>query len=151
MPNVPPLSTEQRFQNAAWGMQDQIVMMAVPAGVSPALRGVALVNAGTLNIAGDYHCLIPLTGMVSTLEVHLEGVITGTITSDLNTTYFITDVTDPATYTVKQGASNDGVLSDGTLQTSSIATLTGEQYAWLKITVATSSSVIFTQAEYNGV
>jgi hypothetical protein len=43
------------------------------------------------------------------------------------------------------------VLSDGTLQTSSIATLTGEQYAWLKITVATSSSVIFTQAEYNGV
>jgi hypothetical protein len=89
--------------------------------------------------------------MVSTLEVHLEGVITGTITSDLNTTYFITDVTDPATYTVKQAASNDGVLSDGTLQTSSIATLTGEQYAWLKITVATSSSVIFTQAEYNGV
>ena len=151
MPNVPPLSTEQRFQNAAWGMQDQIVLMAVPAGVAPALRGVALVNAGTLNIAGDYQCLVPLTGMVSKLEVHLQGVITGTITSDLNTTYFITNVTDPATYVAKQVASNDGVLSDNTLQTSDIATLTGEQYAWLKITVATSSSVLFTQAEYNGV
>lgn len=151
MPIVPPLSTEQRFQNAAWGMQDQIVLMAVPAGVAPALRGVALVNAGTLNIAGDYHCLIPLTGMVSKLEVHLTGTITGTITSDLNTTYFIPTVTDPTTYVVKQGASGDGALVNTTRQTSTIATLTGEQYAWLKITVATSSSVLFTQAEYNGV
>ena len=88
MPHQIPLNTEQRFQNSAWGMQDQIVLMAMPAGVSPALRGVALVNAGTLNIAGDYHCLIPLTG---------------------------------------------------------------EQYAWLKLTIAAASSVAFDQAEYNGV
>lgn len=151
MPHTIPLSTEQRFQNAAWGMQDRIVLMAMPAGVSPALRGVALVNAGTLNIAGDYHCLIPLTGMIAKLEVHLRGTVTGTITSDLNTTYFIPDLTDPAGYVAKQTASGDGVLSDTTRQTSTIATLTGEQYAWLKITVAAASSVAFDQAEYNGV
>ena len=151
MPHQIPLSTEQRFQNSAWGMQDQIVLMAMPAGVSPALRGVALVNAGTLNIAGDYHCLIPLTGMVSKLEVHLRGAVVGTITSDLNTTYFIPTLTDPTTYVAKQTASGDGALSTNTRQTSSIATLTGEQYAWLKITIAASGSVAFNQAEYNGV
>lgn len=152
MPRIAPITTEQRYSQSAWGMQDQLVLTAVPSTADQSLVGRALTSVGALTVAGDYDILIPISGMISKIECHLKATITaGTVLSELNTTFFLANPTNPATWTPKTGGTGDGSLSTNALQTSTIATLTGEQYAWMRVTLGSSPNVTFTQAEYNGV
>lgn len=151
MPRIAPITTEQRFSQSAWGMQDRLVLIAVPATANQSLIGKPLNEAGALTVAGTYDCLIPLAGMVSTVQVHLTATIAaGTASSACSTTYYMPNGTDPSQWTNKTAFSGTGSLTSTTRQTSTLTTLAGEQYAWLRITLASTPNVTFTQAEYNG-
>lgn len=152
MPQRTPLSETQKLKQAAFGGQNELVIVSVPSGASNALVGVALVDAGVLTVAGDYDVLVPLSGFVSKVEVHLLATIAaGTVTSQLNTTYFIADAGSPSTWVAKTAGTGAGALTTATRQSSYISTIVGEQFAWLRLTIAGGSpSVTFTQAEYNG-
>lgn len=146
-----PITNVNKFEQSAWGAQDQIVLTAVPASAAQSLIGKNLTTAGALTVAGTYECLVPLTGLTSILEVHLTATITaGTVASALNTLYYVTNAAAPSTWTNKTAGTGTGSLSTTVRQTSTITTLRGEQYARLTLTLASSPNVTFTQAEYNG-
>lgn len=151
MANQPTvLSTEQRFQQAAFGGQGPIRIAAVPAGGNAGLIGTNLVDAGELTVLGVYRCLIPLTGLVSGVSVFLKATFaSGTVTSDLDSLYWVRTPTDTSTWTKKTAGSNDGALSSTVLQTSTL-TPSGEQYAVLDITLGTAAACTFTVGEYCG-
>jgi hypothetical protein len=151
MARAVPLTETQRFNQSAWGAQDLLVLTAVPAAASQALVGRELTMAGALTVAGTYEVLVPLSGMVSVLEVHLTATISaGTVSSALNTLFRVNDGAAPSTWTNKTAGSGAGALASGTRQTSQLTTLRGEQYARLTLTLGGSPNVTFTQAEYNG-
>lgn len=151
MAKTVPLNDNQKLQQAAFGTQNLLVLVAVPATAPGSLVGKALVDAGALTVAGTYDCLIPLSGIVNKIECHLTATIAaGTASSALNTTYFISNAAVPSMWTAKTAGTGAGSLTTASLQTSSISTLAGEQYAWLRITLASSPNVTFTVAEYNG-
>lgn len=151
MANQPTvLSTEQRFQQAAFGGQGPIRIAAVPAGGNAGLIGTNLVDAGELTVLGVYRCLIPLTGLVSGVSVFLKATFaSGTVTSDLDSLYWVRTPTDTSTWTKKTAGSNDGAMSSTVLQTSTL-TPSGEQYAVLDITLGTAAACTFTVGEYCG-
>lgn len=145
-------SIERKLEQAVLGGQGLVVLAAVPTAASNGLIGTNLVDAGALTVPGDYYCLIPLGGMVTELEVFLTATFaSGTVTSDLNTLYTVRNATDPSTWTNKTAASGDGAMTTATLQSSDISTLRGERFASLKLTLASTTSVTFTRAEYNGI
>lgn len=148
-PIVP--STEQRFQQAAFGAQGPIRIAAVPAGGNAGLIGTNLVDAGQLTVLGVYRCLIPMSGLVSGLSVYLKATFaSGTVTSDLDSLYWVRTPSDTSTWTKKAAGSGDGSLSTATLQTITL-TPSGEQYAVLDITLGTAAACTFTQAEFCGI
>lgn len=152
MPRIVPLTTEERFQNAAWGMQDLLVLVAVPAGASPGLVGTQLVHAGALTVAGTYDCLVPLTGVTIKGELHLTATITsGSASSAVHTLYFVSDMLDPSSWVTKTAWSSAGALTTTVRQTVSLSTFAGEQFSLLRLTLASTPNVTFTQAEYNGI
>ena len=145
-------SIERQLEQAVLGGQGLLVIAAVPAAANNGLIGQNLVDAGALTVPGDYYCLIPLGGMVTELEAFLNATWSGgTVTSDLNTLYTVRNMTDPASWTNKTAGTDDGAMTSGALQSASIATLRGERFASLKLTLAGTTSVTFTRAEYNGV
>lgn len=143
---------EQRLNQAACGAQGPIRIAAVPTGGDAGLIGRNLVDVGQLTVLGVYRCLIPLSGLVDTLQVFLTATFaSGTVTSDLDTLYWVRTPTDPTTWSKKTAGTGDGALSTTVLQSSSIGTLRGEQYAVLDITLGTAAACTFTRAEFNGI
>lgn len=151
MANQPTvLSTEDRFKQAAFGGQGPIRIAAVPTGGNAGLIGTNLVDAGQLTVLGVYRCLVPLTGLVSSVSLFLKATFaSGTVTTDFDSLYWVRTPTDTSTWTKKTAGSGDGAMTTATLQTITL-TPTGEQYAVLDITLATAAACTFTQAEYCG-
>ena len=148
-----PLSEAERHKQATYGAQDRIVITAVPNGASAGLIGQTLVNAGALTVAGAYECLVPISGFRQAFEVILTATWSGgTVTSALNTLYFVSNAALPSTWTNKTAGTGAGAMTSTTRQTASLAAanLRGEQYARVTLTLAGTTSVTFTQAEYNG-
>ena len=146
-----PLSEVKKYEQSAWGAQDQIVLVSVPAAAAQSLVGKNLTAVGPLTVAGTYECLIPLTGMVTELQVHLTATIAaGTVSSALHTLFYVTNAAAPSSWTNKTAGSGTGSLTTTVRQSGTITTLRGEQYARLALTLASSPNVTFTQAEYNG-
>ncbi len=151
MARTAPLTEAQKYQQSAFFAQDRLVITAVPAGASSGLIGKTLVEAGALTVAGAYECLVPITGLRTELQVHLTATIAaGTASSALNTLFHVTNATTPSTWINKTAGTGAGSLTTTTRQSSSIATLRGEQLARVTITLASSPNVTFTMAEYNG-
>lgn len=143
-------SVSQMERQAAFGAQGPILIADVPATGNRALIGNALVDAGQLTVLGVYRCLIPLAGMVSSVSLFLKATFaSGTVTTDVDTLYWVRDPNNTSTWTKKTAASGDGAMTTATLQTVTI-TPAGEQYAVLDITLATAAACTFTQAEYMG-
>ena len=144
------LSSDGRFKQAALGGQGPIVIAAVPSGGNEALVGTLLVDAGSLTVLGTYRCLIPLSGLVSSVAVYLQATFaSGTVTSGLDSLYWVRSVSDPSTWTKKTAGAGDGAMATTVLQTATL-TPAGEQYAILDITLATAAACTFTRAEYCG-
>lgn len=144
------LSIDDRFKQAALGGQGPIVIAAVPSGGNEALVGTLLVDAGQLTVLGVYRCLIPLSGLASGVSVYLQATFaSGTVTSDLDSLYWVRSPSDPSTWTKKTAGSGDGALTTTVVQTATL-TPAGEQYAVLDITLATAAACTFTRAEYCG-
>lgn len=144
-------TTERDREQASVGAQYPLVLKEIPAAADRSLIGTKLTDAGALTVAGDYYCLIPMAGLFTGLYVHLTATIGGgTLTSDINTTYYAADGTLPSARTSYQAFTGDGALATATLQTSSLTTLKGERWAVVKLTIATGPST-FTRGEYNGV
>lgn len=153
MPYKVPLDVNARFQNAAWGTQDRLVIMSVPAAASAGLIGQWL-HGQTLTVAGDYQCLIPLSGITSTLQCHIRATFAsgGVTTAGPDSLYYVADPKAGGTFTAKLAGTGDGALTTTELQTSTLtSTLYGEQYALMTITLDASTSAEFTLAEYNGI
>lgn len=145
-------SIEQQLEQAVLGGQGLLVLAAVPAAADNGLIGQNLVDAGALTVDGDYYCLVPLSGMVTEVQLALKATFaSGTVTSDLNTLYVVRNMTDPSTWANKTAGTDVGAMTTATLQEPYIDTLRGEQFAALKLTLASVASVTFTQAEYNGI
>lgn len=145
------LGAQERTSQAAWGAQAPLIIAAVPTGGDASLIGQNLVDAGQLTTLGVYRCLIPISGCVSSIQVHLTATFaSGTVTSDLDTLYWVRTPSDTSTWSKKTAGSGDGSLTTTVLQTSTIGTLTGEQFAVLDITLATAAACTFTRAEWNG-
>lgn len=148
------LSTQ--YRQAALGRQVPLVFTSVPAAAAQSLVGQRLIDAGALTVAGDYYCRVEIGGL-SALYLHLTATIAaGTATSQATTTYFVangglTDATLSAAPYQYQALTTTGALTTTTRQSSSLSATRGEQYLIVKITLATSPNVTFTQAEVNGV
>jgi hypothetical protein len=131
--------------------QGPIIIAAVPATGDRSLVGTALVDAGQLTVLGVYRCLIPLAGMTSALQVFLTATFaSGTVSSDLDTLYWVRSVNDPSGWTKKTAGASDGAMSTTVLQSATISSLAGEQWAILDITLATAAACTFTRAEFCG-
>ena len=153
MPIIPTTQgNESRLLQSACGVQDRLVIIAVPATASAALVNQPLAGQ-TLTVNGDYECLVPLSGLVTAVEVHVMATLTTkTASTDLDTLYWVSDLDDPTTWTEKTAGTGTGALSTTVRQTSLISTLRGEQFARFTLTVAgAAGSVVVTQAEYNGI
>lgn len=145
---------QDKLLQSALGGQDWLHYNAVPTTATQTAQSVdtagdigqRLIDTPKITVAGTYTVLIPLSGMVSLLQVPLTATIVhGTVTTSLSTLY-----KDRAT--AKTAGGGGGVMVSGTRQTLTVTTLAGEQYALLTIVVADSGGVdvTFTQAEYNG-
>lgn len=152
--NRAPVGPVYKDQMAAWGVQDLLVISTVPSGAADSLRGTSLLSA-TLTTEGVYRCLVPMSGLVSELEVHVNATFAGgTVTlGGPDTLYLVTNATVSTGWTVKTAGTGDGALTTTVLRSSSVTGMLGEQYAVVTITLASMSgnSVTFTVAEYNGV
>ena len=142
-------SPTMRVEQSALNGQGLLLIAVAPSGKQNVV-GLPLVDAGQLDVLGVYRCLIPLAGAVSKLEVHLTATFgSGTVTSDLDTLYFVRDLNDPTTWSKKTAGSGDGALSTTVLQTSTITDLAGEQWAVLDLTLGTAAACTFTRGEWN--
>lgn len=153
MPIIPTTQgTESRLLQSACGVQDRIVILAVPTNASAALVNQPLAGQ-TLTVNGDYECLIPLAGLTTAVEVHTTATLTTkTASTDLDTLFWVSDLDDPTTWVEKTAASGTGALSTTVRQTATLASLRGEQFARYTLTVAgAAGSVLVTQAEYNAI
>lgn len=139
-----------KFKAAAFGQQDLLCIVGVPAGVDESWIGTPLLGK-TLAVNGDYYCLIPLSGMASAVQVHLRATLAGgaTVTTELASLYYLAHPETPSTYVAKTGGTGDGLLVSATIQTSTL-TVAGEQFAMVKLTVAAAGTAVITLAEYNG-
>ena len=150
MPRPITIGLEQRYTQAACGAQDFLILAVVPESASQALVGVPLVSAGALTATGVYRCLVPIAGMASNLQVYLTAAWSGgTVTSDFDTLFHMSAW---PTIPSKKGATvtGDGALTTATLQTIETTAVNGEQYAVLDLTLAGTTSVTFSVAEFNG-
>lgn len=142
---------DDQYAQAAWGGQGPLVLAVVPTAAAQGLVGTNLVDAGQLTTLGVYRCLIPLAGMVSEVQIFLQATFgSGTVVSDIDTLYWVRSPNDPTTWTKKTAGSGDGSLSTTVLQSATLSTLAGEQYAVVDITLGTAAACTFTRAEWCG-
>ena len=135
---------------AVMGLHMPLIITEAPASAS-SLVGKNLVGQ-TLTVNGDYVCLIPLTGLASTLTVKVKPQLaTATLTSSGpdELEFFDPRSINVADAEVLTAGSGDGSLSDDTTQTATL-TLTGAQYARYTLTVASAGSVTFDIADVTG-
>lgn len=150
MPYRTPLPDWARFQNAAWGVQDRLVIVAVPAAADQSLVGQPLLGQ-SLTTDGVYYCIVPLSGVVDTLQVHVRATLTGTVAlGGPDSLYYVANTSDTSGFVVKTAGTGDGNLTTATILTGTLTGMLGEQYALVTITM-TSATATFTMAEYNGI
>ena len=135
---------------AVRGLHLPLIPVEVPVGAE-ALIGKNLVGQ-TLSVNGAYVCLIPLTGLASTLTVKVKPQLSTATLSSSGPDEL--EVFDPrsvnvAAAEVLTAGTGDGSLSDDTLQTATL-TLTGAQYARYTLTVASAGTVTFDIADATG-
>lgn len=100
-----------------------------------------LTDMGAISTAGDYYFHIPVGG-ASLVQITLRTTaISGTVTCT-----FYRTLSDGVTI---KGTATSLTTPSSTQSTTEIATLAGERYGIVKITVAAASSVTFDQAEYS--
>lgn len=150
MPRTIVPGLEQSLNQGAIGAQDFLVLSVVPTAAAQSLVGTTLVSAGALTVPGVYRCIITTAGLAASLQVYLNATFSGgTVTSDLDMLFHMSAF---PTIPSKKGAtvSGDGSLTTATLQTITTTALNGEQFAILDLTLAGTTSVTFTVAEFNG-
>lgn len=137
---------------ATRGLHIPLIIAEAPAGaVAQAQIGKNLVGQ-TLSVNGAYVCLIPLSGLASTLTIKVKPQLsTATLTSSGPDEL---EVFDPRSVNVADAevltaGTGDGALSDDTMQTATL-TLTGAQYARYTLTVASAGTVTFDIADATG-
>lgn len=147
-----PLTEVERNNNAAWGAQDLLVIAAVPDAESHALIGQKLLGQ-TLAVTGTYYCLIPLSGLVTSLQSHIKATFaSGTVAvAGPDSLYYLQDFYSPSNWSPKVAGTGDGALTTTVLLTSTLTGFTGEQYALVTIAISGGASALFTVAEYNGI
>lgn len=144
-------------ERAVRGAHAPLIVAEAPAAAS--IPGTAAyiigkpLNGLVLTIDGDYHCLIPLSGLASSLQVHFKATL-DSMTVDSSGPDQLLDfnprVTNVADAVVMTAGTGDGSVSTGVRQTASL-TLTGALYARYTLTLAGSpTSVTVTEAEYTG-
>ena len=149
------MSFNTSMRQAAIGAQRALYLTSVPSGAAQNLVGQRLIDAGALTVAGDYYCKVDIAGL-ATVRTHLTATIgAGTATSQVTTAHFVSggnlsDATLSAAPYQYQAFTGTGGLVSTTKQTATLAAGLGEQWAIVKITLATSPNVTFTQAEMNG-
>ena len=144
-----PPGLEQRLNQGALGGQDFLIIAVVPSGAEGSLVGQTLAGR-TLTTAGVYRCLIPTSGIAASLQVYLKATWSGgTVSSDVDLLFHMSAW---PTIPDKKGvtATTDGSLTTNTLQTAAIATINGEQYGIVDLTLSGTTSVVINTAEYNG-
>lgn len=149
MPRAIVPGLEQLLNQGALGAQDLLIIADVPDGAADSLVGTPLLDA-TLTVTGVYRCLIPIAGLAASLQVYVTAVFSGgTVTSDLDVLYLLDSW---PTIPGKKGVTvtGDGGLTTATLQTITTSALNGEKFAVLDLTLAGTTSVTFTRAEWNG-
>lgn len=136
---------------AALGVQGYLVFTKTPIGAGQVYLGQRLIDAGAINVAGDYEAEFEISG-TNDVEVHLKpSAVTGTILPTLRITY----ANQFATKASAAGAN----FAAGVLQSLALASPKGAQYAKVTFTVDGGESVTFAvgadpyspsaQAEFN--
>lgn len=145
-------------ERAIQGVHAPVIVVEAPAGAS--IVGTAAYVIGkplvglTLTLDGDYVCLIPLSGLASSLKVYTT-VTLDSMTAETAGPDELTDAFNPRTTNVADGVvltsgSGDGALVTTVQQIASL-TLTGARYARFTLTIAgTPTSVVVTQCEAVG-
>lgn len=139
-------------ERAIRGMQAPLIITEAPAGVTAQAQiGKPLIGQ-TLSVNGAYVCLIPLSGLASSIKVNVKPQLTAATLTSSGPDELVSfdprsvNVADAAVLTAGSG---DGALADDTLQTATL-TLTGALYARYTLTVASAGSVTFDVAEVEG-
>jgi len=145
------IGQERQVMQGAIGAQSLMVIAGVPAGASLELIGEVLLGK-TLTATGVYRVLVPIAGLASGLQCHLTATWSGgTVSSDLDSLFFVSDISNGATWTKKTAGTGDGAVTSTTRQTSTLSTIAGERYAVYDLTLTGTTSVVINQAEYNGI
>jgi hypothetical protein len=138
-------------QRAAVGVSEPLIVSEVPAGAE-AMIGKPLLGL-TLTIDGDYVCLIPISGLASSLSVRVKPQLTAMTLSSSGPDELVDfdpRTTDVASALVAASGTGDGALSDDVMQTA-ILTVTGGNYARYTLTAgSTPTSITFDVADYTG-
>lgn len=144
-----------KLDRAAYGVQDQLHFTHVPAAawadLMPGHRGVTLLGQ-TLNVEGDYDCVIPTEG-IADLQIDLmPSDVSGAITP-------VIERLRANGHAAKSVASTDAFVAN-TPQSITLSDLLGVKAVRLRITVGNGESVAFVPgpdaeapaaiAEYNG-
>ena len=145
------LTHQQRTEQAAVGAHRLLIVAEAPATASSTV-GKPLLGQ-TLNVNGDYVCLIDTAGLASSLKVFVKPQLTTATLSSAGPDG-LSAVTNPkadaiASAVVVTSGSGDGALADDTMQTATL-TLSGERWARYTLTVGSAGSLTFDIAEYVG-
>lgn len=145
-----------KLDRATYGEQALLRFSKGPAGAQSTIFqnhvGVPLVDAGALNVEGNYDVIVPTDGLAD-IQIHLmPSAVTGSITPVIETLY-------ANGKGAKQAASAAAFVA-ATLQTVEISDLLGVKAVRIRIPVGAAESVTFAQgadpetptavAEYNG-
>ena len=146
-------------ERAVRGIHAPVIVVEAPAGASNAATAAYVIGKPlvglTLTLDGDYVCLIPLSGLASSLKVYttvtLDSMTATTAGPDELTAAFDPRTVNVASGVVLASGTGDGALTS-TVQQIATLTVTGALYARFTLTIAgTPTSVIVTQCEVVGV
>jgi hypothetical protein len=126
------LSRTQQPQYAA--SQVFLVLTKTPA-TAQAVRNQYLLDAGTLDVAGDYECSFATDGMNTIEAVLMPSAVTGTVTPTLRSMYANREATRDSDAGVAFGA--------GVKQTLTLTNLRGASIAKVTFTLDAGESITF--------
>lgn len=143
------LCYQEALDNSSFGIQRHVVLNSGPSVKNRDMP--RLIDAGPL-ADGTYYARLCVGG-TSKLNLQLKATFAGgSVTVTAVTTFAPLGTDDDPTLFARtlQSFTGTGALVTTTLQTSTIATMQGEQIAVVKIVVAGGAAPVFTQAEING-
>lgn len=151
IPRSVELSDAQMQLQALLGQHRPLVCVSAPANAQAALGEL---DGKVLSINGTYRCLVPISGLKSTLQVHIQATLGGgaTLTSsgpDLLGFDADADTVANAANHIRDAGTGDGSVTSGTAQTASV-TPNGQKWALYDLVVAAAGTVTITRAETNG-